>query len=121
MLHADLGYVGALGLLFKYKRAARRRGYPPPPPLTIHQLFYNNVHEWYRNRVEQIVDVVKSHRLFAPRVYQGTHHHLETLVKIVGNAHEFELRMRQRFETYGLWQVGSMLIDCCLFVCNFFK
>jgi hypothetical protein len=101
---ADLGYVGALGLLYKYKRAAQRRGQPPPPPLSVTEVFYNNVHEWYRNRVEQIVDVVKSHRIFAPRVYQGSYAHLAPLVTIIGHAHAYELRVRQRFVGFGPWQ-----------------
>ena len=50
---------------------------------TVGQMYYNNIHEWYRNRIEQIVDVVKSHRMFAPRVYQGSYHHLVPLVTIV--------------------------------------
>ena len=79
-------------------------GILPPAPLAVGQVYYNNIHEWYRNRIEQIVDVVKSHRMFAPRVYQGSYHHLVPLVTIVGHVHAFELRMRQRFETYGPWQ-----------------
>jgi hypothetical protein len=43
---ADLGYVGALGLLYKYKRAPRVNGRPPPPKLTRAQRYYNNVHEF---------------------------------------------------------------------------
>jgi len=101
---ADLGYLGCLGLLYKYKKQEQHAGQPPPPPLTVRQLFYNNVHEWYRGRVEQIVDVIKSHRLFAPRVYQRSYHTLVPLLKIVGHVHAFELRARQRFDTYGPWQ-----------------
>ena len=58
----------------------------------------------YRGRVEQIEDVIKSHRLFAPRVYQRSYHTLVPLLKIVGHVHAFELRARQRFDTYGPWQ-----------------
>ena len=95
---ADLGYVGALGLLYKWKRASQQRNQPPPPPLTPQQLFYNNVHEFYRNRVEQVVDVVKSHRLFANNVYRGSaahlFPHLFPLLTIVGHITALELRLR---------------------------
>jgi len=99
----DLGYVGALGLLYKYKRRTRARGQPPPPPLTRAQKYYNNVHEFYRNRVEQIVDVIKSHRLFVKGAYRGSYAHLEPLLTIVGHVTAYELRMSQRFTTYGPW------------------
>ena len=102
-LRTQSDHSGALALIYKYKRAAHLRGQPPPPPLTLRQIFFNNIHESYRNRVEQIVDVVKSHRLFAPRVYQGSYEHLVPLITIVGHAHALELRMRQRFETFGPW------------------
>ena len=101
---ADLGYVGALGLLYKWKRAAQQPRQPPPPALTPLQLFYNNVHEFYRNRVEQIVAVVKSHHLFADNVFKGSAEHLFPLVTIVGHVTALELRMRQHFETFGPWQ-----------------
>ena len=101
---ADLGYVGAFGLLYKWKRAAQQPGQPPPIQLTPQELFYNNVHEFYRNRIEQIVDVVKSHRLFANLVYRGSAEHLLPLLTIVGHATALELRMRQRFKSYGPWQ-----------------
>ena len=101
---ADLGYVGALGLVYKWKRTAQRSGQPPPPPLTPQELFYNNVHEFYRNRAEQIVDVVKSHRLFAQGVYRGSAAHLFPLITIVGHVTALELRLRQRFASFGPWQ-----------------
>ena len=65
---------------------------------------YNNIHEFYRNRVEQIVDVVESHRLFAKGVYRGNTAHLFPLVAIVGHVTALELRTRQHFETWGPWQ-----------------
>ena len=101
---ADLGYVGAFGLLYKWKRAGQQQGQPPPPQLTPLELFYNNVHEFYRHRIEQIVDVVKSHRLFANHVYRGSAEHLLPLLTIVGHATALELRMRQHFKSYGPWQ-----------------
>ena len=101
---ADLGYVGALGLLYKWKRAQQRRGQPPPPPLTALQEFFNNLHETYRNRIEQTVDVVKSHRMFTQGVWQGSYEHLAPLLTIVGHVHALELRTRQRFVTYGPWR-----------------
>jgi hypothetical protein len=101
---ADLGYVGALGLLYKWKRGARRRGQPPPPPLTWAQLLYNNIHEFYRNRVEQVVSFVKAHRIFRPHVYRGSHHHLMPLLTIVGHVSALHLRMFQpRFHVFGPW------------------
>ena len=101
---ADVGYVGAFGLVYKWKRAAQQPGQPPPPQLTPQELFYNNIHEFYRNRIEQIVDVVRSHRLFANHVYRGSAEHLLPLLTIVGHATALELRMRQRFKSYGPWQ-----------------
>ena len=101
---ADLGYLGALGLIVKYKRAAQQPGQPAPPQLTNRQLFFNNTHAFLRNRLEQIMDVIKSHRLFAKRVYQGSYEHLLPLVTIVGHATALELAVRQRFVTYGPWQ-----------------
>ena len=53
---ADLGYVGALGLLYKWKKASQHPNRRPPPDLTPQELFYNNIHEFYRNRVEQSAD-----------------------------------------------------------------
>ena len=54
--------------------------------------------------MEQIVDVVKSHRLFAGNVYHGSAEHLLPLLTIVGHVHALELRMRQHFHTWGPWQ-----------------
>ena len=54
--------------------------------------------------VEQVVDVVKSHRLFANNVYRGSAAHLFPLLTIVGHITALELRLRQRFETWGPWQ-----------------
>ena len=87
-----MGYVGAAGLIYKFKTV-----------LTWAQLFYNNVHEHFRNRVEQIVSVVKAHRLFRPHCYRGSYRHLGPLVTIVGHATALELRFRQRFDTIGSW------------------
>ena len=100
----DLGYLGALGILVKWKRRARRRGQPPPLQLTQQQLFYNNVHEHYRNRAENVVRLVKSHRLFRPGCYRGSYAHLEPLLAIAGHATALHLRLRQRFETAGPWR-----------------
>ena len=90
---ADLGYVGALGLIYKFKQV-----------ITWAQLYFNNVHEWYRNRVEQVVSIVKAHRMFSKGCYQGNHAHLVPLVAIVGHVTAFQLRTRQRFDTIGVWR-----------------
>ena len=65
--------------------------------------FNNNVHEWYRNRIEHVIAVIKSHRMFQKGCYQGSYAHLAPLVTIVGHVTSFELRMRQRFDTIGSW------------------
>eukprot|EP00966_Prymnesium_polylepis_P058000 1343316-Prymnesium_polylepis.1 len=44
---ADVGYVGALGLLYKWKKASQQPTRRPPPDLTPQELFYNNIHEFY--------------------------------------------------------------------------
>ena len=84
---------------------ARRAGQPPPPPLTQREIFYNNLHEFYRNRVENGVGAVKAHRIFKKGVYQGNFAHLETILTIVGHVTAFELhRFGPRFETCGPWR-----------------
>ena len=94
---ADLGYVGCEGLLYKYKKAAGQT-------LTERQIFFNNVHEHVRNRVEQIVAVVKQHRMFEQGVYRRSFALLEACVKVTGHVTAAELRMRgPRFVSYGPW------------------
>ena len=62
---ADLGYVGCLGLLYKFKKMAWRVGLPPPPDLTQRQQFFNNLHEFYRNRVVSTLPPKHYSQLFA--------------------------------------------------------
>ena len=90
---ADLGYVGALGLIYKFKVVA-----------SAAMLYFNNVHEWFRNRVENVIGRVKAHRLFKRGCYRGSYAHLAPLITIVGHVTAFELRARQRFETIGPWR-----------------
>ena len=90
---ADLGYLGAVGLVVKFKYL-----------LTWGKLYYKNIHEWYRNRIETIISVVKAHRSFHKGDYQGNYAHLVPLVTIVGHVTAYELRRRQFFDTV---HVGS--------------
>ena len=60
-----MGYVGGRGLLYKYKKAPRRRrvrGQPPPappPPLQPYKQVFNNIHKHVRNRIENVISKVK--------------------------------------------------------------
>ena len=92
---ADLGYVGANGLWVKFKE---------DQVTTRAELLYNNVHEFVRNRVEQIVSVTKNHRMFKKGIYQGTYEYIESCLVITGHTTAFELRQyTPRFECYGPW------------------
>ena len=94
---ADLGYVGCEGLLHKYKK-------PKDRVLSYRQVFFNNVHEHVRNRVEQIVSVIKQHRMYTQGVYQGSFARLQACVKVTGHVTAAELRMSgPRFECFGPW------------------
>ena len=59
---ADLGYQGCDGLMVKYK-GDQIRG--------EREQWFNNVHEDVRNRVEQIVAVIKKHKLFSGGYRRG--------------------------------------------------
>lgn len=93
---ADLGYVGAAGLIYKFKK-------PAGGALTRAQRRFNNMHECTRNRVENVVRRVKGHRLFSGRVYKGTFGTLRSALKIIGHVAAYELRQRQRFRSFGPW------------------
>ena len=93
---ADLGYVGAIGLVTKYKK-------PTGGVLTGPQVIFSNVHEHTRNRIEQIVSVVKDHRMFKHGCYKGSLKHLEYFLDITGHTTACELNQFQRFDTYGPW------------------
>lgn len=94
---ADLGYVGCDGLIVKYKG---------DQVLGAREIWFNNVHEHIRNRCEQMVSVVKSHRMFRPGVYRRGFGLMQHLVKIVGHttAYEHNTRAGARFRVYGPWQ-----------------
>ena len=96
---ADLGYVGALGLVYKFKRVGRRR-------LTRTQTIFNNVHEHVRNRIENAVSAVKKHRIFKRGVCQLSWPNMRPFCVLVGHVTAYELRRNQRFDTYGPWQHG---------------
>ena len=92
---ADLGYEGCTGLIYKFKH----------PPILPHQVFYNNLQEWVRNRVENVIGVIKKHRIFLKGIYQGTYEHLVPLIHIVGHVTAYELRLYSpRFHVYGPWR-----------------
>ena len=93
---ADLGYVGCIGLIYKFKKVAGRA-------LSRAQLIFNNVHEHTRNRVEQVVSVMKAHRIFKRGNFRGSYHHLRPFLVIVGHVTAYELRKFQRFNSYGPW------------------
>jgi|TARA_B110001469_G_scaffold122012_1_gene132097 hypothetical protein len=46
---------------------------------------------------------VKGHRLFSGRVYKGKFSTLRSALKVIGHVAAYELRQRQRFDTYGPW------------------
>ena len=94
---ADLGYVGCLALVYKYKRDGGRN-------LTRPEVYFNNLHEFIRNRVENVVSQVKRHRLFKKGAFSGSMDHLTPLVKIVGHVTAYEIRKYgPRFTCYGPW------------------
>ena len=96
----DLGYVGAFGLLTKYKRRKRRRRGGPRPALltalTVPQRVFNNVHEHVRNRCENVISKVKNHA-FLRNVWTGSFEMLASMVKVTGHVTAYELRHFQRF------------------------
>jgi hypothetical protein len=89
-------YGSCTGIITKYGGAAY-------PVLQRHQLLFNNLHEFLRNRVEQVVSVVKAHRMFKKGNFRGGYHHLRPFLVIVGHTLAFELRRYQRFVGYGPW------------------
>ena len=94
---ADLGYVGAIGLIYKFKKAAGRL-------LTREEIVFNNVHEFMRNRVEQMVSAVKNHRICKPRVFRGSFETLKPFLIIVGHVTAYEVHaFGPRFVCYGPW------------------
>ena len=90
---ADLGYVGALGLLVKFKGHLTRR-----------RRYFNNIHEFVRNRIEQIVGRIKNHRIFQQGVYSGNVDFLISATNIIGHVTAYELSQFQPFDAYGPWQ-----------------
>ena len=86
---ADLGYEGCVGLIYKYKGA----------PLSWPQQLFNNVHEFVRNRVENVVSALKAHRIFKKGNYRGSLQHLEPFLQIVGHVTAHEISYLQRFDT----------------------
>ena len=101
---ADLGYVGALGLLTKYKRRRRPARNAPPPPLLPQQQLMNNVHEHVRNRIENIVGRVKRHALLRRGHYRGDFTKLKTILQVIGHMTAAELNHVPCFAAYGPWR-----------------
>ena len=99
---ADLGYIGAFGLLVKFKRRNRPRRGGPRPPLTMPQRVFNNVHEHVRNRLENVIGKVKAHE-FLRNVFTESFETLASMVKVTGHVTAYELRQFQRFPSYGPW------------------
>ena len=99
---ADLGYIGAFGLLVKFKRRQRRVRRGPRPALTRPQRIFNNVHEHVRNRLENVISKVKAHA-FLRNEFTGSFELLATMVKVTGHVTAYELRQFQRFRSYGPW------------------
>ena len=93
----DLGYVGADGIVTKFKRSRYKR------TLANHEIFFNNVHEHVRNRAEQIVSVIKAHRIFKRGTWRGRMDVLKALVKIAAHTAAHELSLAPRFDVYGPW------------------
>jgi hypothetical protein len=99
---ADLGYIGAFGLLCKIKRRPRGRRGGPRPALTRPQRLFNNVHEHVRNRSENVIGKVKAHA-FLRNTFTGSYETLASMVKVTGHVTAYELRQFQRFKSYGPW------------------
>ena len=99
---ADLGYIGAFGLLVKFKRRQRLRRGGPRPALTAPQRIFNNVHEHVRNRCENVISKVKLHD-FLMHEFTGSFESLASMVKVTGHVTAYELRQFQRFCSYGPW------------------
>ena len=98
----DLGYMGAFGILTKYKRRKRRRRGGARPALTVPQRVFNNVHEHVRNRCENVISKVKNHA-FLRNVWTGSFETLASMVKVTGHVTAYELRQFQRFASFGPW------------------
>lgn len=61
------------------------------------------MHEYTRNRVENIARKVKEHKLFSGRVYKGKYSTLKHLLHTIGHSMAYELRQYQHFDTFGPW------------------
>ena len=86
-----------MALLYKYKRDGGRQ-------LNQAEVYFNNLHEFVRNRIENVVSQLKRHRLFQRGAYSGSMDHLIPLVKIVGHVTAYEVhRFGPRFQCYGPW------------------
>jgi len=96
---ADLGYVGCIGLITKYKR---RRKNPVTGRLPRASQYYNNVHEHVRNRVENVVGQVKAHKIFK-QTFTRKFETLEAALAVVGHVTALQLRRYRRFRGYGPW------------------
>ena len=99
---ADLGYVGAFGLLVKIKRRPRRVRGGPRPALAVPQRVFNNVHEHVRNRCENVISKVKAHAIFKVN-FTGSYEMLCSMITVTGHVTAYELRQFQRFASYGPW------------------
>lgn len=86
-----------MALLYKYRRDGGR-------PLTRAEVYFNNLHEFVRNRIENVVSQLKRHRLFKKGCYSGSMDHLIPLVHIVGHVTAYEVHYYgPRFTCYGPW------------------
>ena len=73
--------------------------------LSQRQEHFNNVHEHVRNRAEQIINLVKSHRIFKKKLFRGSIDIMKAATKIVGHTTAHHLRRTEgRFDRMGPWQ-----------------
>ena len=53
--------------------------------------------------MENVVRKVKGHNIFSGRVFKGKYETLEAALQVIGHVAAYQLRQRQRFQSYGPW------------------
>ena len=72
--------------------------------LSRDEVYFNNLHEFVRNRIENVIGHVKAHRIFKRGCYQGPLENLVAMVHIVGHVTAYVIRCEYpRFTGYGPW------------------
>ena len=74
-----------------------------PKYLTVRQKTYNDVHGYYRARVEHLFAHLWSWRVVRD-IWLGSHQDLHANTRILLHFSQFMLRRQKRYQPYGLWE-----------------